>query len=63
MRIFSKFALVLIATCAIFTGAGTAFAHDGHGLGGSHWHATDSWGFVAMLGVVALAVWLSGGKK
>ena len=32
-----------------------AAAHDGHGLAGTHWHATDLWGFVA-LGVVAAAV-------
>jgi len=31
-----------------------ALAHDGHGMVGAHWHATDAWGFVA-LGVVALA--------
>ncbi len=35
-----------------------AFAHDGHGLFGSHWHATDALGFV-VVGLIALAVWLS----
>jgi hypothetical protein len=38
-----------------------AQAHDGHGLAGSHWHATDSWGFVAVALLVALAAWLSAG--
>jgi hypothetical protein len=38
-------------------------AHDGHGLPGSHWHATDVWGFAAAAGVIALAVWLSRGGK
>ena len=33
-----------------------AQAHDGHGLSGSHWHASDALGFVAVLVVVA-AVW------
>ena len=33
-----------------------AQAHDGHGLAGSHWHASDALGFVAVLVVVA-AVW------
>jgi Co/Zn/Cd efflux system component len=33
-----------------------AQAHDGHGLEGSHWHASDTLGFVAVLVVVA-AVW------
>ena len=37
--------------------AGVAHAHDGHGLLGSHWHATDLWGFVAMGVVLAVAVW------
>ena len=36
-----------------------ALAHDGHGLFGSHWHATDALGFVAVAGLIALAVWLS----
>ena len=63
MSAHSKNALFLIATGALSTGANTAFAHDGHGLIGSHWHATDTWGFIAMVGVVALAVWLSRGKK
>ena len=36
-----------------------ALAHDGHGLLGSHWHATDALGFVAAAGLIALAVWLS----
>ena len=40
-----------------------AMAHDGHGLAGTHWHATDVWGFAAAAGVIALAVWLSRGGK
>ena len=36
------------------------FSHDGHGLSGSHWHATDTLGFVV---VVAVAVWLLFGRK
>ena len=36
-------------------------AHDGHGLGGSHWHPTDALGFLALLVVVA-AVWWVGRK-
>lgn len=32
-------------------------AHEGHGVAGaSHWHATDAWGFLALV-AVALAVW------
>ena len=38
------------------------WAHDGHGLSGAHWHATDAWGFVvAAAAFSALAVWL--GKR
>jgi hypothetical protein len=33
-------------------------AHEGHGLVGGHWHATDVLGFV-VIGVVALAIWWS----
>ena len=40
-----------------------AFAHDGHGLLGSHWHATDVLGFVAAGAVVGLMVWFSGRGK
>ena len=36
-----------------------ALAHDGHGLFGSHWHPTDALGFVAVAGLIALAVWLA----
>ena len=32
-------------------------AHEGHGLTGPHWHATDSWGFVALAVVAAAAIW------
>lgn len=56
-------AIVLLATYAISTRVSTAFAHDGHGLAGSHWHTTDVWGFVALGGMIALAIWLSRGGK
>ncbi|MCY7307689.1 MAG: hypothetical protein LH632_16420 [Rhodoferax sp.] len=39
-----------------------ASAHDGHGMTGSHWHASDAWGIIALAVAVALAAWLSGGK-
>ena len=53
----------VIVTAALSTLAGSVLAHDGHGLFGSHWHATDVLGFVAVAGVLALAVWLSRGGK
>ena len=37
--------------------SGNAFAHEGHGLAGSHWHATDPWGLIALALVVAAALW------
>ena len=51
----------LIAFTLMNTGASTAFAHEGHGMLGSHWHATDVLGFVVV--VLALAVWLTRGGK
>jgi len=52
-------ATTLIAAYAISTGASTAFAHNGHGLTGSHAHATDVWGFVVVGGLAAAAIWYS----
>jgi hypothetical protein len=56
-------ALKTIATCAITTWAGSSFGHEGHLLSGTHWHATDAWGFIALGGLVVLAVWLSNKDK
>ena len=50
----------LLATLAA---SSAALAHGGHGLAGPHWHATDAWGFVAVGGLIALAIWLSRGGK
>jgi hypothetical protein len=59
----TQVATLFIAACAVFTPASTAFSHDGHGLSGSHWHASDAWGFAALAVMVALAVWLGRGRK
>lgn len=40
-----------------------ALAHDGHGLSGGHWHATDAWGLVGLALALAAAVWLTRGGK
>jgi hypothetical protein len=38
-------------------------AHEGHGLGGAHWHASDAWGFVVGgVAVAAAAIWWRGRK-
>ncbi len=39
-----------------------AVAHEGHGLHGSHWHASDAWGFVVLGVVVAMVLWARRGK-
>jgi hypothetical protein len=40
-----------------------ALAHTGHGMDGvSHWHATDTWGLVAVAVLMALAWWSTGRK-
>jgi hypothetical protein len=50
----------LLAAAAILPAA----AHEGHGLPGtSHWHATDTWGLLVVLGLAALAIWFSRGGK
>jgi len=59
MLFVNKFTTQLIAACAFGTSATAAFAHDGHGLMGTHWHATDALGFVAVAAMIAVAIWLS----
>jgi hypothetical protein len=63
MRPIIQNAPKLIAVSALSMWAKTAFSHEGHGLSGGHWHATDAWGFVAMGAMLALAIWLSRGGK
>jgi len=52
-----------LAVVALAPLAGPALAHDGHGLVGGHWHATDVWGFLGLAAAVALALWFSRGGK
>jgi hypothetical protein len=47
----------------LLSASGLALAHDDHGLQGSHWHATDVWGFVALGAAIAVALWLSRGGR
>lgn len=51
-------AITLMATVAV-----ASFAHERHGFSGTHWHATDVWGFVALGGALAVVIWLSRGGK
>ena len=43
-----------LATLAALAANATAWAHDGHGMEGSHWHATDIWGLLAVAAAAAL---------
>jgi hypothetical protein len=56
-------AINFVAAHALIYWSKSAFAHEGHGMGSSHWHASDVWGFVALGGAIAVAVWLSRGGK
>ena len=53
---------ISLATLLLAVSAG-AFAHDGHGLAGSHWHATDTFGLLLVAGAAGLAWWFSRGGK
>ena len=54
-----QFTTKSIAACTLGMEATAVFAHDGHGLTGVHWHASDAWGFVAVATTIAVAIWLS----
>ena len=55
----NSIAIKIVAASAYLVCHSNVFAHEGHGLNGTHWHATDTWGFVL---VVAVAVWLITGR-
>jgi hypothetical protein len=48
-----------LLTAAVVSSSLAAQAHEGHGLFGSHWHATDALGFVAVAALVVVAIWMS----
>ena len=52
-----------LAALTLLSASSLALAHDKHGLQGSHWHATDVWGFVALGAAIAVAFWLSRGGR
>lgn len=35
-----------------------ALAHPGHDMPALHWHATDTFGFVLVVALAALALWI-----
>jgi hypothetical protein len=54
MRVMEKFS----AAAAAMLAATGAMAHEGHGLVGPHWHATDTLGFVLVALLAGLAIWV-----
>ena len=57
-----RFAKYLATAGTLLVASAHSLAHDGHGLTGSHWHATDASG-VALVAVLAgIALWSSRGK-
>ena len=57
------FTIKIVAVQAILTPSTAIFAHDGHHLEGSHWHASDTFGFVILAAAIALAMWSGRGGK
>jgi len=49
----------LLTGAAWYAGAARVFAHDGHGLSGTHWHASDTLGFLLVAVLALAAVWWS----
>ena len=46
-----------LKTAAALTALGASaatWAHEGHGMDGRHWHATDIWGLLAVAAAAAL---------
>jgi hypothetical protein len=48
---------------ALASASGMALAHDGHGMFGAHWHATDTVGLLLVGGIAALVFWFWRGGK
>ena len=42
------------AALTALAASAAAWAHEGHGMEGSHWHATDIWGLLAIAAAAAL---------
>ena len=56
-----KIALMLLSAVTTASITTAVVAHDGHGLAGTHWHATDALGFAVAATLVAMAFYF--GKK
>jgi len=42
------------AALTALAASAAAWAHEGHGMEGGHWHATDIWGLLAVAAAAAL---------
>ena len=56
------FALAVTTAWALASLHAPVWAHEGHGLWGSHWHATDVLGFAVVIALV-LGAWFIGRRK
>ena len=57
-----RFAQQFSAASALLAASAAAWAHDGHAMAGSHWHATDVAGFALVAVLAGLAIFFSRGE-
>ena len=57
LRITSTHLRRTLAAGALCLSTAAALAHEGHAQHGSHWHATDLWGFVVVGVLLVAAAW------
>jgi hypothetical protein len=57
-----RFAKQFSAASTLLAASVGAWAHDGHGMAGSHWHATDIAGFALVAVLAGLAIFFSRGE-
>ena len=57
-----RFARQFAAAATLLAINAAALAHEGEGPGGIHWHYTDTSGFLLVVALATLAVWLSRGE-
>jgi hypothetical protein len=50
----------ILVTSATLLASGWAAAHEGHGVSGAHWHASDLFGLALALAAGAGMVWWRG---
>jgi hypothetical protein len=57
-----RFAKQFSAATTLLAASAGAWAHGGHGMSGSHWHATDVAGFALVAVLAGLAIFFSRGE-